>query len=306
MTVASPSDYVRGALCGVGAVCIWASFIIASRLGVRAGLTPWDVAAIRFTVAGVLLLPYLVKNGLALDRLGWGGLAIIIVGCGAPSVLLVNAGLLFAPAAHAGALFPGVSPLLVALLAAFFLKDNLTPPKLVALGLIALGAMAIVWSAGRISTESQVLGDALFLAASLAWASFTVVMKRAGLTGLHAAAIAAVGSLVFYLPVYALAAGASVLRAPVFLIALQAIVQGVLTAIVALLLYGRAVAILGATGGAAFVALTPVLTGLAAIPILGEAPSRTEWLAIISISVGVFILSGGRLPRWKRRLAEAS
>src|SRR5262245_15577738 len=50
------SDYLRGALCGLSAVCIWAAFIIVSRVGVSTSLTPWDVAAIRFAVAGVILL----------------------------------------------------------------------------------------------------------------------------------------------------------------------------------------------------------------------------------------------------------
>jgi len=36
----------------------------------------------------------------------------------------VNAGLLFAPAAHGGALFPGVMPLMVAILAALILKSR--------------------------------------------------------------------------------------------------------------------------------------------------------------------------------------
>jgi len=104
------SDYLRGAIYGLSAVCIWAAFIVVSRLGVSTSLTPWDVAAIRFVVAGVCLLPYLLKRGLALDRLGWIGVAAIAIGCGAPMVLLVNAGLLVAPAAHGGALFPGVMP----------------------------------------------------------------------------------------------------------------------------------------------------------------------------------------------------
>jgi drug/metabolite transporter (DMT)-like permease len=65
--------YVRGAIYGLAAVCIWGAFIVVSRLGVRTSLTPWDVAAIRFTVAGILLVPYLAKRGLALNRLGWTG-----------------------------------------------------------------------------------------------------------------------------------------------------------------------------------------------------------------------------------------
>jgi len=85
------SDYTRGALYGLAAVCIWAGFIVVSRLGGRTSLTPWYVAAIRFAVAGLLLLPYAMWKGLALDRLGWVGVGAIVTGCGAPMVLLVNA-----------------------------------------------------------------------------------------------------------------------------------------------------------------------------------------------------------------------
>ena len=69
------SAYMRGAIYGLAAVCIWGTFIVSSRLGARTSLTPWDVAAIRFSVAGVIFLPYLAKKGLSLDRLGWTGVA---------------------------------------------------------------------------------------------------------------------------------------------------------------------------------------------------------------------------------------
>ena len=48
---------------------------------------------------------------------------------GAAPVFLANSGLLFAPAAHAGALFPGVMPLMVALLAAMVLGEEFTGPS---------------------------------------------------------------------------------------------------------------------------------------------------------------------------------
>ena len=91
------SEYVRGALYGIAAVSIWASWIVAVRLGITTSLKPWDITAIRFGVAGLILLPYLLKKGLAIDRLGWVGLAAIMVGGGAPIVLLSYGGLLFAP-----------------------------------------------------------------------------------------------------------------------------------------------------------------------------------------------------------------
>ncbi len=292
-------NYARGAIYGLSAVCIWAAFIVVSRLGVRTSLTPWDVAAIRFVVAGAILSPYLMRRGLALDRLGWIGVTAVAAGCGAPMVLLVNAGLLFAPAAHGGALFPGVMPLMVAVLAAAILGEAFTPRKNLGLALIVVGAIGIVWASGGTLGMRQNIGHLLFLCAGLAWACYTVAMRRARLEGLHAAAIAAAVSLVLYVPIYAVVARASLLDAPILDVALQAVVQGILTAIVALLLYGRMVGLLGATAGAAFVALTPATTALLGIPVLGEWPSGIDWVAIALISVGVYLVSGGPLPaRW--------
>ena len=85
-------------------------------------------------------------------------------------------------------------------------------------------------------------------------------------------------------------------RLPLAGIAVQAIFQGVLVTIVSLLLYGRAVAILGASGGAAFGALVPALSALSAIPLLDEWPNETDWLGIVLISAGVYLASGGPLP----------
>lgn len=293
--ILQPRTIAVGVLCGLTAVCIWAGFIVVSRLGVQTNLTPWDIAAIRFGVAGLLLTPYLMRKGLALAQLGWLGLTSIVIGCGAPSVLLVNAGLLFAPAAHAGALFPGLVPLMVAMLATIMLGETLKPQQKPGIVLIVLGAVTIVWGTGGTIGTMQTIGHLLFLAASLAWAGYTVAMRRARLDGLHAAAIAAVASLVLYLPLYLYFARLRLVSVPLSDVLLQVVVQGVLTAIVALLLYGRMIATLGATRGAAFVALTPVATAIMAIPILHEWPSATDWFSIALISSGVYTISGGPL-----------
>jgi drug/metabolite transporter (DMT)-like permease len=295
MSNPTPAEYTRGALCGFGAACIWAGWIVVARFGLRTSVTPWDIAALRFGVGGLLLLPYLWRKGLAIERLGWIGLAALVLGCGAPMVLLVNAGLLFAPAAHAGALFSGVVPMMVALLAAPILHEAFTSAKRVGLALVLAGVIGIVWSAGGTIGTKQNIGHVLFLGGALPWACYTDAMGRARLDGLHAAAIAAVVTLVLYLPVYAVVAGASLFKAPLGDIALQAFVQGFLTAVVSLVLYGRAVSILGASSGAAFPALCPAMTAILAIPILGEWPAAIDWIAIILISVGVYVVSGGPL-----------
>jgi drug/metabolite transporter (DMT)-like permease len=290
------ANYARGALFGLAAVSIWAGNIVVAGLGLRSSLTPWDITAIRFAVAGLVLLPILMRRGLALDRLGWLGVAALVLG-GAPTVMLANAGLLFAPASHAGALFPGVMPLMVAVLAAVILKEAFTPQKKAGFVLIATGVVGIVWGSGGTIGTTQNIGHLFFLGAALAFACYTVAMRRARLDGLHAAAISAVGSMLIYMPPYSILAGSGIFDASPGAIALQALVQGLLTAVFSYVAYGLAVGILGASSGAAFAASCPAMTAFMAIPILGEWPSAIDWIAIALISIGVYVVSGGPLPR---------
>jgi drug/metabolite transporter (DMT)-like permease len=296
MSSLSAAEYARGALFGLAAVSIWSGWIVVARLGLKTSLTPWDITAIRFAVAGSILAPYLIKRGLALDRLGWTGLIAILLGGGAPMVLVANAGLIFAPASHAGALFPGVMPLQVTILAALLLAEPFTRSKHIGFWIIVAGALGILWQAGGTIGTTQNLGHALFLAAAFLWACYTIAVRKARLDGLHAAAIAAVGALLTYVPAYFVVTDASLISAPWRDVALQAVVQGLLTAVISLLLYGWAVSILGASSGAAFAALCPAMTALFAIPVLGEWPTTADWIAIVLISAGVYFVSGGPLP----------
>ena len=184
----------------------------------------------------------------------------------------------------------------MATLAAVVLGEAFTAAKRIGLLLIVTGVLGIVWGAGGTIESRQNIGHAMFIGAGLLWACYTVAMRKAKLDGLHAAAIAAVASLIAYVPVYTIIFGTGLFNAPWRDIALQAFVQGLLTAVISLMLYGRAVSILGASNGSAFAALAPVMTAILAIPILGEWPVTRDWIAMLLISGGVYIASGGLLP----------
>ena len=290
------STYLKGAMFGLGAVSIWAGWSAITRLAVTTGIDAWDVAALRFGVAGLLLLPVVLRQGLALDRLGWRGLALLIAGGGAPYVLLAAAGLRFAPAHDQAALNPGFMPLFVALIAAIALGESVAATRRLGLALILVGALLIVgWHAAVWST-SRTFGHALFLSAAFLWACFTVVMRQTKLDPLHATALVATGSLLTYLPIYLTMHGTRLTLLPTADLVMQAVFQGILVTIVSLILYGRTVDILGASGAAAFGALVPALSALFAMPLLGEWPSATDWLGIALISAGVYLASGGPVP----------
>ena len=187
----------------------------------------------------------------------------------------------------------------VALIVTVVLKQQLSTARKVGLSLILAGAAVIVgWHRwGATWSISQTFGDALFLLASFLTACFTVTMRQARLEPLHATALVATGSLVIYLPIYLAFYGAGLARLTPTEFAIQAFFQGILVTIVALVLYGWAVTILGASDGAAFGALVPVLSALLAIPLLAEWPTATSWIAILLISIGVYLASGGPLPQ---------
>src|SRR5215467_1685105 len=143
-----------------GAVSIWADWSALTRLAVTTRLDAWDIAALR--------------RGLALAQLGWSGLALLIAGAGVPYVLLAAAGLQLAPAHDQGALNPGFMPLFVALITALGLGEQLAAARQLGLALILVGALIIVGSHAATWDTSRMCGDALFLAAALLWACFTI------------------------------------------------------------------------------------------------------------------------------------
>jgi drug/metabolite transporter (DMT)-like permease len=300
MQLDSP-NYLKGALFGFAAVSIWAGWSAMTRLAATTSLDAWDIPALRFGVAGLLLAPVLVRHGLARDRLGWLGLGGIIVGNGAPYVLVAAVGLRFAPAYDQGVLNPGCMSLFVALIAVTVLGEKPSIAQKFGLSLILAGALIIVGWHGSAWSISRTFGDALFLIAAFLTACFTVIMRQAKLDPIHAAALVSTGSLVIYAPIYLALHGIQLAEVPLADLMVQVIFQGIVVTIVSLVLYGRAVVILGASGGSAFGALVPALSALLAIPLLGKWPNSIDWVGIVLISAGAYLASGGPLPILTRR-----
>jgi drug/metabolite transporter (DMT)-like permease len=290
-------QFVIGAACAIGAIAIWAGWLVMMRVGVTTTLTAFDLTALRYAVAGVVLLPVVLRRGLAFNRLGWVGFTAVVIGAGAPVQLLVGAGLSFAPIAHASVLVYGMSPLIVACLAAVALKERPAPIRKAGLVLVGLGGLVI----GGLDISSfggrQSIGDLSFLTAACLWACYAVAMRRARLDGLHAAAIAAVVSLLVYFPSYLIFTDNRLLEVRLTDLVGQAFYQGVVAAAVSLALFGRSIMLLGASKAAAFVALVPVMAALMAIPALGEWPTSIDSLAIGMITAGVYLASAP-VPRW--------
>ena len=286
---------MQGAAWGLFAISIWVGWILLTRYGVTTTLSPYDITALRFACAGLLLAPVVYRRGWGIRQVGIRKWLVIVCCAGVPYVLIASSGLQFAPAAHAGALVPGTMPLWAALLAMLFLKEKIAGARKLGLMLIPVGIVIFVGAGLTDFASGNWRGHLLFLTAAMTWASFTVAMRSAGQSGftpLQAAAVVSVVSAVVYLPVYLLFLPHRIMEAPLGPIITQTIYQGIFVSIISLYAYARSVAILGASLGASFASLVPVLAMLTAIPLLGEWPRASDYIGIAAITFGVFLSSG--------------
>jgi drug/metabolite transporter (DMT)-like permease len=187
-------------------------------------------------------------------------------------------------------------PLFVALIAVIVLGEKPSTAQKIGLLLILSGALIIVGRHGTTWSISRSLGDLLFLVASFLTAGYTVIVRKSKLDPVHVAALVATGSLMVYAPLYFGVRGLHLAQVPVADLTTQVIFQGIVVTIISLVLYCRAVLILGASGGSAFGALVPAQSTVLAIPLLGERPTASGWVGVVLISAGVYLASGGPLP----------
>jgi drug/metabolite transporter (DMT)-like permease len=276
--------------CGLAlvAVAIWSGWLVITRVAVTSTLNAEDLSALRFGSAALLLLPVVWRRGFAVDRFGWRGLALIVICAGVSYVLLVSHGLTLATAAEAGVLVPGTIPLFVALISTITVHEKIGRVARIGLALIVAGVALIVVPALLNAAGWQLIGYAICLGSAIMWAAYTIAARKAGVDALHLTAIITVISGALFVPVYLLLPQQGIWHVRWTDFWIQLIYQGPLTGIIALLVYTRAIAMLGATRASAFTALLPLTAMLLAIPVVGEWPN-------LRTAIGAFLAASGVL-----------
>ena len=60
-------DALMGVLAGVGVLLVFSGFLVVSRFGATSTLTVYDMAALRFGIAGICTIPFFFFGALATD-----------------------------------------------------------------------------------------------------------------------------------------------------------------------------------------------------------------------------------------------
>lgn len=282
-------------------ILLWAGFMIVSRIGGTSGLTAFDTTALRIGTAAVVLAPWWMQRLLRPDtRLLTVPRALVFAGlAGLGYPLLAYSGFNYAPASHGAVLISGLLPFFTTLFAGLLLGERPSPIRVVGLGLIALGVVALLRStSGSMATGDEVLrGDLMFIAASIVWSLFGVLLKRWQVRAFEVTlAVVCIGTLI-YLPAYVLFLPKRIAEVSWQLISLQSVFQGILVVCVAIWTYTRATQLIGATRMAVMLSSVPAIGALLAVPILDESLTAASALGVALTTMGALIGAGAGRPR---------
>ena len=169
--------HIWGYIGALTVVCIWGSTFVSSKVLLDAGMQPADIFFIRFVIAYLCMLVISHRRLFADD---WHDeLVFFLLGIlgGSLYFLTENMALCHSYATNVSILV-STAPLLTALVCSIFYRSERMTSKQVIGSLIAFVGVVLVVLNGQLVLHLNPLGDMLALSAALAWAFYSLLMRR--------------------------------------------------------------------------------------------------------------------------------
>jgi drug/metabolite transporter (DMT)-like permease len=274
---------------------LWSGNSIVGR-AVRDDIPPFSLAFFRWTGAFAILLPFAwrkVQADWPLVRRHWPRILLLgATGVGAFNALLYS-GLRDTTATNALLIQAAIPTLVLAFDFAIF-RARPRSMQIVGVGIAALGVAVIVFEAdpAKLLTLHFGRGDLLILAAVVAWALYTALLRiRPPIDPLSFLALTFFVGIAAMLPL-AIAEWQSFTLRPTPTVLGGIAYVTVLPSLVAYLLFNRAVAEIGAADAGQVISLQPLFGALLAAALLGEAlhPYHFAGMALILLGIAVPIM----------------
>jgi drug/metabolite transporter (DMT)-like permease len=305
----SPSPAAAGLAWGLLAAVIWTVYSVLARLGIKSGLSPFDMTLLRFTPGALVMLPFVWHWGVRdLAGIGWARGAVLAALSGPMFSLLMMTGFAHAPLAHGAVIAPACQMLAGIGFSAWLARTPVTRETFggaafVLLGLAFMGGDALLHTGG----SAVLLGDALFATAGGSFGLFGALSRRWQVDPVRITGVAVVLSFAMFAPLYAaLGDPRALLAAAPGFVAMQAVAHGLGAGLVAVLAYSRAAMLLGPGRAAFFGAMVPGAAPLLAIPVLGEIPTALQVAGLLAVVAGLLLAFGAvRFLLERRRSAAA-
>ncbi len=266
-------------------MCIWGGFTIFSRLNLHWHVSAWDLVAMRFAIAFLILMPVLIyKKDLAFL---WHPRPVILALTGGLAYCLtVYTAFLQAPAAHAAIFLNGCIPLCTAVAAYLLFRQPFDKHTWLSLSIMSSALVLMSYLMLRDQATAFGLGDLLFFISAVWWGIFTVLLKQWKLSAWHSMASVAIWSAIIYLPVYVLFVPKHFQEAEPIHLVIQGLFHGVLVVIIATLTYVAAIERLGAFKTGSIVTLAPFIAAVIAVPLLNEPLNAAIVCGLVGMGFG--------------------
>jgi drug/metabolite transporter (DMT)-like permease len=291
MHTTDSSKTLRGFTAVFIVVFCWAGFNIISRMGTNSALTPLDLAALRFGVAGFVTLPLFIGVLRRSDLQQILRFCVVAFFGSLGYALAAYTGFSFAPVAHGGVLINGGIPFATTLIAWIFLKHVPHGRNLLAL-LIALAGIILISIASFTQAEAgsrQWIGDLAFFYAAISWATAGLLMRKWHMKPIDTTAMMVGLSAVVYLPVYVLFLPKALHLVSTEALLLQGIYQGVIAATMSGIFYNYANHTIGPHKASLMLALTPGVSAILAVPLLGETLTAVTIAGVVLVTAGAVL-----------------
>lgn len=286
--VARSSAVLIGALCGTAAALAWATGFVVAKHGIAIGFSPADLALHRFLWSGLLLMPIVLRDGVAdLGGIGWGRAMVMTVLSGPPQAVLAYTGFILVPLGHGTTIQPATAALSGILLAWLVLHERMSPSRMI--GAIAITAGLMVFGFESLTTIGShgIAGDLLFAGAGAFWAMFGILLRQWRISGTRVVAAVGALSVLVYAPLHALFIGYDgILRMSLMENLLQIAAQGIVAGVLPIFLFARAVTLIGAGRAATFPALVPGFSLVIGYLALGVVPSIAQVIGLTIVLIG--------------------
>ncbi|MCT9977001.1 DMT family transporter [Acinetobacter sp. I-MWF] len=266
-------------------MCIWGGFTITSRLNAIWHISPWDITALRFSLAFCILMPILIYKKDTTFLFNKQPFILAMIG-GVAYCLTSYTAFHFVPAAHAAIFLNGCIPLCTALAGFLLYRQPFDNHIWISLT-IMLSAISVM--SFLMYSETGVafgIGDLLFFISAIWWGTFTVLLRQWQLSAWHAMAGVAIWSAIVYVPIYLLFLPKHLDQVSTPHLVMQTLFHGIFVVIIATLAYVEAIKRLGAFKTGSIVTLAPFIAAIIAVPLLNEPISLAMLCGLIGMGIG--------------------
>lgn len=272
-------------------IIIWGETFVSSKVLLDNGMRPADIFFYRFLLAYICIWFFSPKKLFADSWKDEARMFLLGIFGGSMYFLTENTALSYSTASNVGILVSS-APLITAIAAAFFYKDERMDSRQVGGSLLAFVGMVLVVLNGKFILHLNTLGDSLALAAAVCWTFYSLILK--GTSERYSTVFITrkvffyglVTMIPYFLFINPLDPDPTILSRPQ--VYGNLIYLGLVASLICFLVWNKVVTILGTVRTMNLIYTQPFFTMLFSYIILSE---RITWMAIagaLLISIGMF------------------